>query len=292
MIIKRRNFLKTAAVGMAITAVSGGLVSCFSRNGTSSGKLKSFGIQLYTLRDVIGKDPRGVLKQLADMGYKEIESYEGEKGMFWGMKNTDFKKYMDDLGMTIVSSHCALDKNFEGKADEAGEIGMSWLIDPWIGPQKKMDVFRKKADEFNRAGEICKKVGLRYGYHNHAYSFEPLEGALPQDILMQNTDPELVDFEMDIYWVYTAGADPVKWLERYPNRFRLCHIKDRKKDAPEGDGDESCVAGQGQIDFAKILKVAKKQGMLHYLVEQERYDNMTSLKAAELNADYLKKLVI
>lgn len=292
MIIKRRDFLKTATVGMAVSVVSGGLISCFARNGASSGPLNSFGIQLYTLRDVIGKDPKGILKQLAAMGYKEIESYEGEKGMFWGMKNTEFKKYMDDLGMTIVSSHCSLDKNFERKANEAGEIGMSWLIDPYIGPQKKMDAFRKKADEFNKAGEVCKKVGLRYGYHNHAYSFEPLEGALPQDVLMQNTDPALVDFEMDIYWVYTAGADPVEWLERYPNRFRLCHIKDRIKGAPEGDGDQSCVAGQGQIDFATILKVAKKQGMKHYLIEQERYDNMTSLKAAELNADYLKKLVV
>lgn len=276
---------------MAVTGLSGGLVSCFSSKGASSGTLNSFGIQLYTLRDVIGKDPKGVLKQVADMGYKEIESYEGEKGMFWGMKNTEFKKYMDDLGMTIVASHCSLDKDFERKADEAGEIGMSYLIDPWIGRQKEMDVFRKKAEDFNRAGEICKKVGLRYGYHNHAYSFEPLEGSLPQDVLMQNTDPDLVDFELDIYWVYTAGADPIEWLEKYPNRFRLCHIKDRKKDAPEGDGDQTIVAGQGQIDFAKILKVAKKQGMKYYLVEQEQYNGMTSLKAAELNAEYLKKLV-
>ncbi len=276
---------------MAVTGFSGGLVSCFSRSGASSGTLDSFGLQLYTLRDVIGKDPKGVLKQVAAMGYKEIESYEGEKGMFWGMKNTDFKKYMDDLGMTIVSSHCSLDKDFERKAAQAGEIGMSYLIDPWIGPQKTMDVFKKKAEEFNRAGEICKKVGMRYGYHNHAYSFELLEGALPQDVLMQNTDPDLVDFEMDIYWVYTAGADPIEWLEKYPNRFRLCHIKDRKKDAPAGDGDQTIVAGQGQIDFGKILNVAKKQGMKHYLVEQEQYNGLTSLKAAELNAAYLKKFV-
>ena len=291
MTIKRRNFLKTAAVGMAVTGLSGGLVSCFSSKGASSRKLKSFGLQLYTLRDVIEKDPKAVLKQVADMGYKEIESYEGDKGMFWGMKNTEFKKYMDDLGMTIISSHCSLDKDFERKAAEAGEIGMSYLIDPWIGPQKEMDVFRKKAEEFNRAGEICKKVGMRYGYHNHDYSFKLLEGALPQDVLMQNTDPDLVDFEMDIYWVYTAGADPIEWLEKYPNRFRLCHIKDRKKDAPEGDGEQTVVAGQGQIDFAKILKVAKKQGMKYYLVEQEQYNDMNSLKAAELNAEYLKKLV-
>ena len=231
MIIKRRDFLKTASIGVGVVAVSGGLMSCFSSRETS-GTLKQFGLQLYTLRDVIGADPKGVLKQVAAMGYKQIESYEGAKGMFWGMKNTEFKKYMDDLGMTIVSSHCSLDKDFERKANEAGEIGMSYLIDPWIGPQKEMDVFRKKAAEFNRAGEICKKVGMRYGYHNHAYSFEPLKGELPQDVLMQNTDPALVDFEMDIYWVYTAGADPIKWLEKYPNRFRLCHIKDRQKHAP------------------------------------------------------------
>ena len=226
------------------------------------------------------------------MGYKQIESYEGNKGMFWGMKNTEFKKYMDDLGMTIVSSHCSLNKDFERKANEAGEIGMSYLIDPYIGPQKKMDVFRKKAEELNNAGEICKKVGMRYGYHNHAYSFEPLEGELPQDVLMQNTDPALVDFEMDIYWVHTAKADPIKWLEKYPNRFRLCHIKDRKKNVPYDNENHSVVAGQGEIDFAKILKVAKRQGMKYYIVEQEAYENTTPMKAAEANALYMKKLVI
>ena len=291
MIIKRRDFLKTASIGMGVVAVSGGLMSCFASKETS-GTLKQFGLQLYTLRDVIGADPKGVLKQVAAMGYKQIESYEGAKGMFWGMKNTEFKKYMDDLGMTIVSSHCSLDKDFERKANEAGEIGMSYLIDPWIGPQKEMDVFRKKAAEFNRAGEICKKVGMRYGYHNHAYSFEPLKGELPQDVLMQNTDPALVDFEMDIYWVYTAGADPIKWLEKYPNRFRLCHIKDRQKNAPYDKENHSVVAGQGEIDFGKILKVAKKQGMKYYIVEQEAYENTTPMKAAEGNAQYMKKLVV
>ncbi len=291
MIIKRRDFLKTASIGIAVATVSGGLVSCFSSK-EASGTLKQFGLQLYTLRDVIGADPKGVLKQVAAMGYKQVESYEGAQGMFWGMKNTEFKKYMDDLGMTIVSSHCSLDKDIERKANEAGEIGMSYLIDPWIGPQKQMDVFRKKAEEFNKAGEICKKVGMRYGYHNHAYSFEPLEGELPQDVLMQNTDPALVDFEMDIYWVYTAGADPIKWLEKYPNRFRLCHIKDRKKDAPYDSKNYSVVAGQGEIDFAKILKVAKNQGMKYYIVEQEAYENTTPIQAADDNAKYLKKLVV
>ncbi|MEO6681280.1 MAG: TIM barrel protein [Ginsengibacter sp.] len=287
----RRKFLKTAAAGMAVTALSGSLMSCFSGADSSGGTLKKFGIQLYTLRDILSADPKGILKQLAAMGYKQIESYEGNKGMFWGMKNTEFKKYMDDLGMEIVASHCSLDKNFERKVAEAGEIGISYLIDPWIGPQKTMEIFRKKADEFNRAGEICNKAGLKYAYHNHAYSFEPLEGAMPQDVLMQNTDHALVDFEMDIYWVHTAGEDPVKWLEKYPNRFRLCHIKDRIKNAPHNDENHSIAAGQGEIDFPKILKVAKKQGMKYFLIEQERYDHTTPIEAAEINAKYLKNLV-
>jgi sugar phosphate isomerase/epimerase len=290
MTFTRRDFLKTASVGMAVAAVSGGLASCFSE--TESGTLKNFGLQLYTLRDVIESDPKSVLKQVASMGYKQVESYEGNKGMFWGMKNTEFKKYMDDLGMTIVSSHCSLDKDFEKKVHAAGEIGMSYLIDPWIGPQKEMDAFKKKAAEFNKAGEICKKAGLRYGYHNHAYSFEKLNGEFPQDILMQNTDPSLVDFEMDIYWVHTSGEDPIKWLEKYPDRFRLCHIKDRKKDVPLHDENQSIVLGEGAIDYPKILKEAKKQGMKYFIVEQERYDDTTPLKAAELNATYLKKLTI
>ena len=293
MSYKRRDFIKTTAAGLAITAVTGKLLGCNSSSQLGDGgTLKEFGLQLYTLRDVLPKDPKGILKQVANMGYKQIESYEGEKGMFWGMTNIEFKKYMDDLGMKIVSSHCDTTKDFERKANDAAAIGIKYLINPYIGPQKTIDEYKKFADQFNQAGEVCKKAGLRFAYHNHDYSFKAIDGQIPQDVMMQNTDPSLVDYQMDIYWVVTAGEDPVKWFEKYPNRFRLSHIKDRKKNVPLSDTDASCIVGDGQIDFAKVIKAGLKNGLKYNIVEQERYDNTTPIMAAKANAEYLKRLKI
>jgi sugar phosphate isomerase/epimerase len=212
--------------------------------------------------------------------------------MFWGMQHSDFKKYMDELGLVMVSSHCNIDKDFEKKAEQAGQIGMKYLISPWIGPQKTLDDYKRYADTFNKRGEICRKNGIRFSYHNHGYTFTETEGRMPQDILMEGTDPALVDFEMDIYWVVTAGGDPEVWLKKYANRFTLCHVKDRMKQADPKEQDASCDLGTGSIDYAKVLKVASGSGMKHYIVEQERYDNSTSLKSAEACAAYLRNLKI
>ena len=284
----RRSFLKTTG-----TLASGLLVgrSAFSMDDFSTnGTIKKFGLQLYSLRDDLPKDPKGVLKQVASFGYKQVESYEGKQGMFWGMTNKEFKKYMDELGMTIVSSHCNINVDFETKAAQAGEIGMKYLICPYLGVQKTMDDFKRYAEKFNACGDICKKNGLRFAYHNHGYSFTELEGQLPQDVLMQNTNKDTVDFEMDIYWVVTAGADPIAWLNKYPGRFTMCHVKDRKKNADPKDTDASIDLGTGGIDFKKILKAGSSKGLQYFIVEQERYDNSTPLKSAEVDAQYMKAL--
>jgi len=254
-----------------------------------SSDLDKFGIQLYTLRDDFPKDPKGVLKQLSTMGFSQIEGYEGEQGLFWGMSNTDFKKYLDDINMKMVSAHCNIKEDFEKKAAQAAEIGMEYLICPWVGPQKSMEDWKKVTDEFNACGAICKKNGIKFAYHNHAYTFKAFSGMIPHHFVMENTDPDLVDHEMDIYWVVTGGADPIEFLNKYPNRFRLCHIKDRSKTAPADERSASCDLGTGMIDFPKILKVAKEKGMKYFILEQERYDNSTPLKSVEVGAKYLKE---
>jgi sugar phosphate isomerase/epimerase len=296
MTYKRRDFIKNAAAGLTITAITGNLIGCSSTSAIGrSANLNEFGLQLYTLRDVLPNDPKGILKQVAAMGYNQVESFEGPSGMFWGMKNTEFKKYLDDLGMKIISSHCDINKDFDRKANEAAEIGMKYLIAPSLDNEAGMDKdeYKKAADLFNQKGQICKNVEIKFAYHNHDQPFVTrAAGFVPEDVLIQNTDSSFVDFEMDIYWVVTAGADPIAWFEKYPNRFRLCHIKDRKKNVPLSDHDASCVAGQGEIDFAKILKAGQKNGLQYYFVEQEHYDNMTPVEAAKENADYLKKLKI
>lgn len=287
MTYPRREFLKNATLigsGLVLGSYSG-LLGCKAANNGKSIH-DNFGLQLYTLRDVLPADPKGVLKQVASFGYKQIESFEGAKGIFWGMSNVEFKKYMDDLGMKIVSSHTDINKDFERKAAEAAAIGMNYLICPYLGPQKSLDDFKKAADTFNQKGEICKKNGLRFAYHNHDYGFVPLEGQFPQDVLMQNTDKNLVDFEMDIYWVVTAGQDPIAWFNKYPGRFTLSHIKDREKNATQKDA--SVILGQGSIDFHKILKAGQEKGLAYFIVEQERYVGTTPLDAAKADAAYLK----
>ena len=285
----RRNFLRIGgnlAFGLALAPTACRLMS---KEGKATSKaLSKFGLQLYTLREDLPKDPKGVLKQVASFGYKQIEGYEGPQGLWWGMGHTDFKKYMDDLGTELISSHCNIDKDFETKAAEAAAIGMKYLICPHRGARKTLDEYKRIADDFNLKGEICKKNGIRFGYHNHDYSFKQVEGQFPQDVMMNGTDPDLVDFEMDIYWVVTAGQDPEQWLEKYKSRFRACHVKDRTKNATEAA--DTCTLGTGSIDFAKILKTAKSTGMEYYIVEQEKYAGTTPLEASKDNAAYMRKL--
>ena len=287
--MKRNEFLKlSGGLAFAGLASKSGLASLTLEDK----KLKDFGIQLWSVRDDLGKDPKGVLKQLASYGYKQIESFEGSKGMFWGMSNTEFKSYMDEIGAKIISSHCDITKDFEKKAADAAAIGMKYLICPWKGPQKDIDAFKKFAEEFNQKGEICKKNGIRFAYHNHDYSFVNMNGELGQDVMMKNTDPSLVDFELDMYWVVAGGQDIQAWLNKYPKRFRLCHVKDRKKGATATEKDASVVVGTGSIDYAKILKTAKKQGMEYYIVEQEKWEGTTPMQAAQADAAYMKTLSI
>lgn len=289
---KRRDFLKLTGNLAAAFAIAPAAANFFDAHETTLEKrrIKTFGLQLYTLRDDMPKDPKGILQQVASFGYKQIEGYEGPQGMFWGMGHTGFKKYMDDLGVDFMASHCKIDENFEQKAAQAAEIGMKYLICPYKGPQKKLDDFKKFADEFNQKGEICRKNGIRFAYHNHDYSFKELEGQIPQELIMSNTDPALVDFEMDIYWVVTGGHDAATWLKKHKNRFRLCHIKDRTKGSTEAA--DSCVLGEGSINFSSLLNTAKKNGMEYFIVEQEKYTGTTPLDAVRVNAAYMKKLKI
>ena len=284
MPVSRRKFLQTSGL---LTAA--GLLSK-NELFASSAKLKNYGIQLWSVKNALAKDPKDVLKQIASFGYTQIESFEGGKGIFWGMTAAEFKKYMDDLGMKIISSHCNIDKDFEKKAADAASIGMKYLICPYKGPRKSIDDFKKIAEDFNAKGDICKKNGIRFAYHNHDYSFVTVDGQIPQDVMLANTNPDTVDFEMDIYWVVTAGADPVAYAEKYKNRFRLCHVKDRIKNTTEKDA--SCTLGEGSIDYPPMLKKLKAVGMEYFIVEQERYDNTTELDSAKADAKYMSALSI
>ena len=278
----RRDFLRnTALAGMAMSIPFKQELFAMTPAG------KPFGIQLWTVKEALAKDPLAVLQHLSASGYKQIESFEGDKGIFWGMKNTAFKKTMDDLGMKIVSAHCDPIKDFERKAAEAGEIGMKYLICPWVGPQDSLDKYKKLADQFNTCGEIAKKNGIRFAYHNHDYSFKVLDGVVPQDLMIQNTNPSLVDFELDMYWAVAAGVDPIAYMKKFPNRFKLVHVKDL---AHTSKGHESCVIGKGTINYKAILSEAAQQGVQYFIVEQEEYTGTNELDAAKADAAYVSTL--
>ncbi|WP_340104577.1 sugar phosphate isomerase/epimerase family protein [Rhodohalobacter sp. 8-1] len=285
MTYDRKTFLKMSGL-LAGGAAIGTLPFLKGCSPAQSPTQTDFGLQLYTLRDVIADDPEATLRRVAEFGYTQIESYEGSMGMWWNMGNTGFKNLLDELGMTAISSHANVFEEFERKANEAAEIGLTFIVCPWIGPQDTLDGYREMADQFNEIGEIANNVGLRFAYHNHAYSFEEQDGEMPHDILMENTDPDLVEYQMDIYWVVAAGQDPAEWMRKYPGRFTSGHVKDI---AP-GDEPESTILGTGAIDFTQLLPVAVEQGMEAFIVEQEAYTGTTPMNAIRDNALYMQEL--
>jgi sugar phosphate isomerase/epimerase len=288
--MERKEFLKMAALGSSTFLFE----NAFAMNAfnTELATIKNFGIQLWTVRDFMIKDAKATIKSLAKYGYKSIESFDGDKGIFWGMKPKEFKAFLTQHNLTIKASHCGMDKKFEQKVEDAASIGMEYLIYPYEGDKLSIDDYKKLAEDFNKKGEYLKKMGLKLAFHNHDFTFRKLEGQFAQDVLMQNTQADLVFYEMDIYWVVTAGQSPIEWLKKYPNRFKSCHIKDRMKNVEATNTSASCVVGTGTIDFKKILKVAKQNGMKHFFVEQERYDEGTSMECAKMDASYMKKLKI
>ena len=285
----RRSFLKTGGLlALSLPAIKSEL---FAR--PFAPKLPAIGIQLYMIKEDMEKDAIGTLAAIGKMGYSQIESYGGNKGVFWGMSNKAFNSLAKENGLTLVSSHFAGDsEGYEKLAAEAAEIGMKYLIYPWKGPQKSIDDFKRIADEFNHYGTICKKNGLRFAYHPHDYPYKPVDGQLPINVLLDNTDTDLVDFQMDFYYTLTEGQDPEAYIKKYAPRFRLCHMRDVLKERlPAGSKEESaCDLGKGIINYPHLLNTALDNGMKYFFVEQSRFFEETPLQSAKFNVDYLKRM--
>ena len=283
----RRDFLKnTGLLALSIPLFGNNIFA-------APHKLPAWGIQLYMVNEDMEKDTPGTLKQLGAMGYTQIESYGGDKGMFWGMGNKAFQKLANSFGLTMVSSHYNDEPGgFERQVEKAAEIGMKYLICPWKGPQKSIDNFKRFADEFNHNGGICKKHGIRFGYHPHDYPYKKIDGQLPIDVLLAGTDKDLVDFQMDYYYTLTEGQNPEGYIKKHSHRFKLCHMRDvLKQRLPKGSEEESaCDLGQGIINYPHLLSTALDNGMKYFFVEQSRFSHETPLQSARANIDYLKRL--
>lgn len=276
--MKRRDFLKYAGA----SAIA---LNSFELLAANAGTLKKFGCQLYSVRDLMPKDPKGVMTALAKMGYTQFETYSNDP--FWGMSPKECKKFLKGIGVKMISSHTQLKVIDDAFAANAAEAGLSYVICPFIGMQPGEDAWKKRADEFNAKGEICKKHGIKFGYHNHSYSFAFVSGIKGQMVLIENTDPNLVCFELDMCWSEAAGENTMAHLEKYGNRYELCHVKQLVEKEPKPLQTD---LADGIIDYSKLMRSAKDNGIKYFLVEQEQYPT-SPLASMENNAAYMKNLV-
>ncbi|SFW60588.1 Sugar phosphate isomerase/epimerase [Sinomicrobium oceani] len=290
--MRRRNFIKQTGLltAGAFALGQGELWADMLRKKS----INPFGVQLYSVRDVLPEDPKGVMTKLAGMGYKQFESYGGKDGFLWGMSPGEMKTFLGDIGVDMVSTHF----NYMGVMNNPDELkkniemaegaGLKYMLCPYIGAQKSWDDWKRIADTLNRTGEEVKKAGLKFGYHNHDYTFRPLEGKLPQEYLLENTDPGYVTFELDLCWIDVAGVDTAAHLGKYGKRYELCHIKDYNM----VDGKPlQCDLGEGSVDMQDTLKVVDKSGIKYFLVEQEQYP-VSSLESLAHDAVYMKNVKI
>ncbi|HNR42543.1 MAG TPA: sugar phosphate isomerase/epimerase [Bacteroidales bacterium] len=286
----RREFLRLSAAG-ALGALALSQYSCRNSPGTA-GKAsaaksdpKSFGIglQLYTIRDAMATDVRGSLKQVSDAGYKYVELANYADGKFYGYEPAEFLKIVNDLGMEILSSHTQVEAqgvtldNAKKMAEDHARLGVKYCIQPWVVEEarKTIDSYRKMVADWNIVGGIMKEHGIMFGYHNHNFEFDTVEGKIPYfDVMLAELDKDLVTMEIDIFWATKAGQDPVEIFRKYPGRFQLFHMKDMfTKEAPfyttDGVNDFAPV-GAGVIDFRSILAAKDVAGMKYMIVEQDR----------------------
>lgn len=273
----RRDFIKSAAL---LTA--GASIFSFSADAAP---VTDVGIQLYSVRNDMLADAAGTLKKLAAIGYKEIESAGSEKGSYYGLQPKEMKQVCQDLGMTLRSGHVHIDKNWQKTVDEGAEAGQTYLICSVMPVEgQTVDNYKRAAEIFDRSAEVAAKSKLIFGYHNHESEFEKENGKVLYDVLLENTDPKKVKFEMDLGWLILSGSDPFHYFDKYPGRFPLWHLKDMSKSTRH-----STEFGKGDINLKALLAQAKKAGMKYYFVEQEEYA-LPPLEAARYDFDYLKTI--
>lgn len=259
---------------------------------------KEMAIQLYSARDLIGSAEKyaesheEVLKALAEMGYTSVETANYKNGLFYGVTPEEFKADVEAAGMTVLSAHT--NKKLSEKELESGDFseslawwdeaikahqaaGMEYIVIPSIGFQKTVKDLQTYCEYFNALGRKCKEAGISFGYHNHAYEFGKVEDSVAMyDYMLENTDPEFVFFQMDVYWVVMGKASPVDYFNKYPGRFKILHIKDRKE-----------IGQSGMVGFDAIFNNAEIGGVEGYVVEVEGCRNEAALGGIRTSADYL-----
>ncbi|MCW5924684.1 MAG: sugar phosphate isomerase/epimerase [Saprospiraceae bacterium] len=272
----RRQFLKNTSLAAAGTV----LAPQHLLNALSFPPIQHLGVQLWSIREDMGKDTPGTVKALANMGYREVEGFGYSDGKMFGMPIADFSKLLKDNGISMPSSHVMFtSKSFDAASksltdsakkaiDDAAAIGQKYVVCPYMIDEDRAAV-ADMVKVFAAAGEYAKKAGLRFGYHNHDFEFTKRgpDNRLIVEWLLHEVDPKLMAMEMDIYWVAFAHHNPLDWINLYPGRWELCHAKDMAKTEKR----ESIEVGDGSIDFTAIFKQSQKAGLKYYIVELENY---------------------
>ncbi|WP_316785509.1 TIM barrel protein [Pedobacter frigiditerrae] len=283
----RRTFLKQTGLLAAGIAVAPSFACTLP-------KKHPIGLQLYSLRDVIKNDIKGIISKVAAIGYKEVETYGySKKGGFWGLDAKAFSILLKDNGIKAPSGHYDLDDFMSGKTSDslklcieaANILGSEYVTVPWLGVniRQTADDYKKIAQKLNEAGKLCKASGLKLAYHNHDFEFAKIGDTTGYHIMLNETDKKLVDFELDLYWAVRSGNDPLALFKAYSGRFTMWHIKDMDKSKSSFNTE----IGQGAVDFKGIFKGNKQSGVKHYFVEHETNYKPNELGSIKTSFDYV-----
>jgi len=285
-VITRRNFLATVGTLAAVTACRKSGSALQASALAARRRIERVGIQLYAVRQEMQRDMPGTLARIAAIGYREVE-FAG----YYRRTSVEVKQLLESNRLAAPSTHVpyeAVRDNFDRIADEAQAVGHQFLTVPFLGDaeRKSADTWRRVAQEFNRAGEKARARGLRFAYHNHDFEFTRVDGILPFDLLISETDPALVSFQMDVYWTVKAGGDPLAYFRKHPTRFSMLHIKDSAGPPNHAQTD----VGAGTIDFAAILRLdaGQRSSVKHLFVEHDQPPD--PMLFARNSFDHLSKL--
>lgn len=294
----RRNFLKKSTVALVGVSLLPDALMSFPL------KKEITGIQLYSVRDEMKADPLGTLKLLAEMGYRYVEHANYKERKFYGFSASEFKKMLNDLNMKMLSGHTVMRKQHwdETKKDftaewkytveDAATVGQQFVISPSMeeGFRTSYDDLKGFMDVFNRCGELCKKSGMQFGYHNHDFEFsQKLNGRSMYDIILDSTDPKLVIQQLDTGNLFNGGATALDIVTKFPGRFASMHVKDEILSSGSNEKYESTVLGTGVAQVTKVIDIGRKSGgTVHFIIEQEAYQGKSPIVCAKENLSQMK----
>jgi sugar phosphate isomerase/epimerase len=274
--IDRRHFVKISA-GAALGGILGLEHTSLARVAEAAGdrKLDRIGVQLYSVRHLLEEDFEGTLEAVAKIGFHEVEFHN-----YFGRQPQQVRDLLDRLGLDAPAAHFPWDsfrEDPESVVATAKAVGHRYVLLAWLPPEDRatIDQYKELAAFCNKVGDASKSAGLQFAYHNHDFEFLPVEGQVPFDVLLAETDPDLVEFEIDLFWIIKGGHDPFDYFEKHPGRFTLCHVKDMAA------GEEMVDVGAGELDFASIFARSEQAGLKHYFIEHdEPTDPLASIKAS------------